>query len=139
MGFGKEQPATGGDAKTPAAITVIGRDTRLVGEISGTRAVRVEGSLQGKVDLRATLEIMEGASVEAEVHATAVRAAGSVVGNITATQRVELLASARVKGDICTPAFHVIEGAKLEGRVHMLPDTPALRSGGADEEPGKDR
>ncbi|MBI4916025.1 MAG: polymer-forming cytoskeletal protein [Acidobacteria bacterium] len=129
MAFGKEQPSQPPDLKSTAAVTVIARDTRLIGEISGSRAVRVEGGVQGKVELRATLEIAEGATVEAEVHASAVRIAGAVTGNVTATQRVELLATARVKGDVSTPALHVVEGAKLEGRVHMVPDAASVAPG----------
>jgi cytoskeletal protein CcmA (bactofilin family) len=127
MAFGKDQPPSHGDPKSSATVTIIGRETLLVGELSGTRAVRIEGSVQGKVSLRATLEIAEGATVGAEVHATAVRIAGSVTGNITATQRVELLASARVKGDVATPALHVVEGAKLEGHVHMVSEAQPAR------------
>ncbi len=123
--FGKEAPAAPHEAKHPSAFTVVGRDTRLVGELTGTRGVRVEGALSGKVDLKAPLEIAEGAAVEAEILATTVRVAGSVTGNITASELVELLASARVKGDIATPALHVVEGARLEGRVDMQGGHPA--------------
>ncbi len=137
MAFGKEQPSQPADLKSTAAITVIGRDTRLTGELSGSRAVRIEGSVQGKVELRATLEIAEGATVEAEVHATSVRIAGTVTGNITATQRVELLASARVKGDVGTPALHVVEGARLEGRVHMVSDAASAAPGATASGPEK--
>jgi cytoskeletal protein CcmA (bactofilin family) len=137
MAFGKEQPSPPPDMKSTAAVTVIGRDTRLTGEMTGSRAVRVEGGVQGKIELRATLEIAEGATVAAEVHASAVRIAGAVTGNVTATQRIELLATARVKGDLSTPALHVVEGAKLEGRVHMVADAASSAPGAAGSEPEK--
>jgi len=137
MAFGKEQPSQPPDMKSTAAVTVIARDTRLIGELSGSRAVRVEGGVRGKIELRATLEIAEGAAVEAEVHASDVRIAGAVTGNVTATQRIELLATARVKGDVSTPALHVVEGAKLEGRVHMVPDAASAAPGPTASEPEK--
>jgi len=127
VGF-KPEPAVGAPEGKQAALTVVARDTRLVGELSGSRGVRVEGAVQGKLELKAALEVAEGATVEAEIHATAVRVAGSVVGNITATELVELMASAQVKGDITTPALRVIEGAKLEGRVQMRVENLAAKS-----------
>ena len=107
------------DPRDAAAVTVIARQTRFEGLLSGSGAVTLEGGLKGTVQLTAPLEIAEGATVEAEVNATVVKVSGSVVGNVNATTRVELLATASVKGDITTPALHVVEGAKLEGRVVM--------------------
>jgi len=107
------------DPRDAAAVTVIARQTRLEGLLSGSGAVCLEGSLKGTVQLTAPLEVAEGASVEAEVNATVVKVSGSITGNVNATTRVELLATASVKGDITTPALHVVEGAKLEGRVVM--------------------
>ncbi len=102
-----------------ASISVISRQTCVEGTITGSAAVRVEGVLKGSVRLDGTLEIAEGATVEAAVHASVVRVAGSVIGDVSATQLIELLASASVKGDVAAPALHVVEGATLEGRVEM--------------------
>ncbi|MBZ5588895.1 MAG: polymer-forming cytoskeletal protein [Acidobacteriia bacterium] len=110
------------DPRQAATATVIGRQTRIEGTITGGGAVRVDGGLKGAVHLEAPLEIVQGASVEAEVQATVVRVAGSVTGNVTATQLVELLATAVVKGDVSAPALHVVQGAKLDGRVVMKTD-----------------
>jgi cytoskeletal protein CcmA (bactofilin family) len=111
---------TGGrDARQGTAASVVARETSVEGKISGGGAVRIEGTVKGGVHLEAPLEISVGAVVEAEVHATVVRVAGSVTGNITASELVELAASAHVKGDIAAPALHVVEGARLEGRVQM--------------------
>ena len=86
--------------------------------------MRVEGTLKGTVHLEAPLEIVQGASVEAEIQATIVRIAGTLTGNVSASQLVELLASAVVKGDVSAPALHVVQGAKLDGRVLMKTDKP---------------
>ena|SRR5208337_4304194 len=117
------------DPRDAAAATVIARETRLEGLVAGGGAVCVEGSLKGTVQLTAPLEVAEGATVEAEVHATVVRVSGSITGNVNASTRVELLATASVKGDITTPALHVVEGAKLEGRVVMRSERGAPVSG----------
>jgi cytoskeletal protein CcmA (bactofilin family) len=117
--FGKDSSGEQGEGRARGSVTVIAPETRFVGEIAGRRAVRVEGQLKGTVKIEAPFEVVEGASVEAEVHATVVRVAGNVVGNITASGLVDLAASAVVKGDILAPALRVVEGAKLEGKVQM--------------------
>ncbi len=120
VGFSKEPAAAAGSEQRQATtLTVIGRESKVVGEITGSRGVRIEGTVSGKVHLKAPVEVAEGAVVEAEIHATAVRVSGSVNGNIFASEVVELLAPAKVTGDITTPALRVVEGAKLEGRVQM--------------------
>lgn len=118
MALGKDAPREG-DLKPAATITVVARDTALRGDVTGKASVRVEGKVAGSVSVDGTLEVAEGATVEAEVKAGIVRVAGAVTGNVTATRLIELLATARVKGDLTAPALHVVEGAALEGRVVM--------------------
>jgi cytoskeletal protein CcmA (bactofilin family) len=118
--------------KPASTVTVVAKETRLVGELTGSRGARIEGSFKGTVDLKAPLEVVEGAEVEAEVRATSVRIAGTVIGNVTATDLVELLASAVIKGDVTAPSLHMMEGARLEGRVQMrLEDRAVPRPGAA--------
>ena len=110
------------DPRQASTTTVIGRQTHVEGAITGGGAVRVDGHLKGTVRLEAPLEVIQGAVVEADVQATIVRIAGALTGNVTATQLVELLATAVVKGDVAAPALHVVQGAKLDGRVVMRTD-----------------
>jgi cytoskeletal protein CcmA (bactofilin family) len=116
------------DVRQTAAATVIAREARVEGQVSGASAVRIEGHLKGSIRLEAPLEILEGAEVEADVQATSVRVAGAVTGNVSGTKLVELLATAVVKGDVTAPALHVVEGAKLEGRVQMRVEKTAGQS-----------
>jgi len=113
------------EPKASSTQTVIARDTRFNGEVTGSRALRIEGSVSGAIKLKAPVEIAEGAVVEAEISASAVRVAGTVIGSIVATEMLELLASAVIKGDVSAPALHVVAGARLDGRVQMVVETPA--------------
>lgn len=137
--FGRDTASAQHDAKHGGSPTVVARETRIQGELSGNHGVRVEGVVHGNVTLKAPLEVAEGATVEAEVHASSVRIAGTVAGNITATEVVELLASAVVRGDITTPALHVVEGAKLEGRVQMRVEAPGETPAAPQPDPAKSR
>ena len=112
-----------------ATATVIARDTRIEGQITGKRAVKVEGVLKGSIHLEAPLEILEGAHVEGDVSATVIRIGGSVTGNVTGRELVEMQAGASVKGDVAAPAIHVVEGAHLDGRVQMTKEKPGGQLG----------
>ena len=101
------------------AATVIGRQSRCEGVLSGGGSVRIEGAFKGSIHLEATCEVADQAVVEADLHGTVVRVAGTVSGAVSAVKLVELLATAVVKGDVSAPALHVVEGARLEGRVEM--------------------
>ncbi len=105
--------------KTPSSVTVVARESRLKGELTGTAGVRIEGALEGNITVDGPVEVAEGAKVHGEIQGRTVRIAGEVVGNVRALQLVELQASASVKGDLHTTSLHVVEGAHLEGQVHM--------------------
>lgn len=123
MSFGKDSTQEQGDLKPRAVVTVIARETVFTGEIGGSKPVRVEGAVKGTIVVAAPVEVVEGAVVEGEIHATVVRLAGTVNGNVTAKELAELVATAVVRGDIRASALHVVEGAKLEGRVQMTAES----------------
>ncbi len=102
-----------------STVTVVAKDSRIKGELTGTAGVRIEGQVEGNVTVDGPVEVAEGAKVHGEVKGRTVRVSGEVVGNIHALQLIELLGPGSVKGDLHTPSLHVVEGAHLEGQVHM--------------------
>lgn len=127
MSFGKDSSHDPIDLKPKAVATVIARDTLLTGDLGGSKPVRIEGTVKGGIQVGAVVEVVEGAVVEGEISGATVRLAGTVNGNVTAKDLVELLATAVVRGDVRASALHVVEGARLEGRVQMAsePAPPA--------------
>ncbi len=119
MSLGKTPSPEAIDLKPRAALTVLARDTALTGEIEGSRPVRLEGVLKGSLQIKAAVDVAEGAVVHGDIHATVIRVAGQVSGDLHASELVELLATSAVKGNVHTPALHVIEGATLDGQVQM--------------------
>lgn len=119
MSFSKDQGHEIVDLKPRAGSTIIARETTVKGEIGGTSPVRIEGILNGSVHALAAVDVAEGATIEGDIEGSSLRIAGTVNGNVVARELVELLVSAVVRGDLRTRALHVIEGARLEGRVQM--------------------
>jgi cytoskeletal protein CcmA (bactofilin family) len=103
----------------PDKQTVIGPNTRVLGEVRGDEDVLVHGRIDGRVQLSESLTIEPGAIVQADVQARAVVIAGVLVGNVTASEAVRLLEKARVVGDLTAPRVIIEAGAAYRGRVEM--------------------
>jgi cytoskeletal protein CcmA (bactofilin family) len=101
------------------AATTIGKMIKMVGDLSGSDDVKVEGNFEGKINLEKNLTVGKNAFVKAEVIASQVKVEGKVLGNITAKSRVEVLPSGSVEGDIKSPKVMISEGAFFRGKVDM--------------------
>jgi cytoskeletal protein CcmA (bactofilin family) len=99
--------------------TIIGPETRVVGEIRGEEDILVQGRVEGRMALTSELTIEEGAIVQADVEARVVLISGAVVGNVTATESVRLTSKARVVGDLTSPRVVIEAGAAYRGHLEM--------------------
>ncbi len=99
--------------------TVIGKGTRIQGEIVGDAPIEVWGSVEGKAGTGGLFWVREGGEVGGEVAAANVVVEGKVKGSITAKEKTELRSTCEVRGDITSHAVAIAEGSFFEGRVHM--------------------
>ena len=82
-------------------------------------SVRVEGQLSGEIEARDTVNVAEGAEVNAKVRAAFVSIAGRFQGEVHCSERLEIMPTGRVNAELMTKSFVVHEGAVLEGQVQM--------------------
>jgi cytoskeletal protein CcmA (bactofilin family) len=98
--------------------TVIGRETKFRGEISGTTDLLIDGEVDGVIRLTgAKLTVRPEGRVRATVTAQDVVVAGQIEGEVRAAGRVELRDGAIVLGDVCSARLSIEEGATLRGGV----------------------
>jgi cytoskeletal protein CcmA (bactofilin family) len=98
--------------------TVIGRETKFRGEISGSTDLIIDGDVEGTIRLTgAKLTVRPEGRVKATVTAQDVAIAGHLAGEIRATGRVELRDGAVVLGDVCAKSLSIEDGATLRGGV----------------------
>jgi cytoskeletal protein CcmA (bactofilin family) len=98
--------------------TVIGREIKFRGEISGSTDLLIDGDVDGIIRLPgARLTVRAEGHVHASIMAQDVVIAGRVEGEIRATGRVELQKGAVVLGDICATRLSIEEGATMRGGV----------------------
>jgi cytoskeletal protein CcmA (bactofilin family) len=107
------------DEFTRPTGTVIGRGfTIQAASFTGTNAesMRVDGVIQGNVELDGVLNLGEDGRIEGDIIAESARIAGTVHGSIQCRYALHLTSSAEVTGDILTETLIIDKGAILHGR-----------------------
>jgi cytoskeletal protein CcmA (bactofilin family) len=121
MLFGKKKSTTTNPSTTPVerVTTVLGPNINWKGDLRGKGGVRIEGTLEGEIEVRGMVIIGETGRVTCEhVKADTVIVAGAVNGQITA-EKLEIRSTGRVFGDVKTKSFSTEEGAFLRGKITM--------------------
>jgi cytoskeletal protein CcmA (bactofilin family) len=128
-----------GNKKSPAPLarptvntskpeTSVGANTRFVGTITSDGNIRIDGSVEGDIEVLGNLIVGETGRVIASIKAQNVHVAGAVKGEITATEKLEIAPTGKVWGDISTAALHIEPGGLFRGQSTMTTsgDEPLL-------------
>ena len=117
------------------SATVIGREIKFRGDITGSADLLIDGEVDGVISLSAgRLTVRADGRVRASVVAQDVVVIGFIEGEIRATGRVELRNGAVVLGDVFATRLSIEDGATLRGTVdpsranEPVPDTSGVRS-----------
>ena len=94
---------------------VIGAGTRFKGHLTANAGIRIDGIVEGTLEISGDVIIGEQAQVRANVIANNVSIAGLLEGNIRAVGRVEILSTGQVIGDVTAEALVIEEGGVLRG------------------------
>ncbi len=126
MAFGNEE-----SPKKPSDELVIymGKGVEIKGEIRFEGAGRIDGKVDGKIQVTGSLILGDSAEVSSEIVGETVIVGGRVKGKITAHQKVQLLKTSVVSSDIHTPSLVIEEGAQFNGATSMgKPEREGIRS-----------
>ncbi|HEU5087724.1 MAG TPA: polymer-forming cytoskeletal protein, partial [Roseiflexaceae bacterium] len=99
--------------------TIVGANTSFVGTIKTDGNVRIDGSVEGDIEILGNLIIGETGRVIATIKAQNVHVSGAVKGEITAVEQLEISPSGKVWGDIVTAALHIEPGGLFRGQSAM--------------------
>jgi len=103
--------------------TILGKGTRITGDISTNGSLRIEGQVEGKIKADGDLFVGESGSVKNQIDARNVIIAGKVESNVIAQEKLEILPSGNLRGDIKTNVLKIEEGAKFIGSSNILGDS----------------
>ncbi len=106
--------------------TIVGKDTVITGTVDVKGALRVDGSVKGKILCSDCVTIGSTGLVEAEIEADSAIVAGRMVGNIVASEKVELQAKCEMEGDLKTKSLVIEQGAVFCGACNMKGTKPDL-------------
>jgi cytoskeletal protein CcmA (bactofilin family) len=106
--------------------TIIGKDAVFNGTLDVKGAVRVDGTVKGKIICTDTVTVGSSGNVEADIDAQAVVVAGKIVGNLKASEKLELQTKSDVEGDIKTKSLVVEQGAIFCGSCKMKDGRPDM-------------
>jgi cytoskeletal protein CcmA (bactofilin family) len=124
FGNTKQQPKSGNGE----VDTLIGRNTRVEGDIHFVGGLYVDGEVKGMLVAEpghdAMLSISEHGHVDGEVRVPHVVVNGRLTGNIAQAEKVELLANAQVLGNIQYRLLQMAVGAAVTGQLVQEREAP---------------
>jgi cytoskeletal protein CcmA (bactofilin family) len=115
-----------------AIDTLIGKTSRVQGDVEFQGGLHLDGSVAGNVRAQggdeATLSVSEHGSIEGSVEVPNVVLNGIVKGDILATGRVILGSGARVQGNVRYGVIEITLGAEIQGKLSPLPSVAAVKT-----------
>ena len=138
------------DAVTANEIeTVIGKNTRIQGEISGSGNVRVDGRIDGSISIEGNAVIGEPGIVNGNIKAANLIISGSVRGNANIDGSLCIHSTGQLEGDVKVKSLNIEDGGAFQGRSEMAlrvlhdmaepPKAPEQRAPSEGENPGEKR
>lgn len=107
--------------KSTVVDTLVGRNSKVQGDIQFSGGFHVDGVIQGNIEAEADsssiLSISEDGMVEGSVSVPHVILNGTVKGDVNARERVELGANARVIGNVYYNLIEMAIGAEVNGKL----------------------
>lgn len=95
--------------------TLIGPGSAVCGDMRVAGFVRIDGDIDGDLEISGRVIIGEHARIRGNILASAVIVGGVVLGNIVAQDSIILYSSAAVVGDVVSRKVKIEEGVVLHG------------------------
>lgn len=113
--------------------TVIGKNTRITGEISGEGNIRVDGTVTGSISIEGNAVIGESGSVDGDVKAANLIVSGNINGNAVIEGNLCIHATGQLVGDVKVKSLNIEDGGIFMGHSEMslrglqIPEMASIR------------
>jgi cytoskeletal protein CcmA (bactofilin family) len=97
--------------------TIIGRETRIRGRVTGAQDVEVQGHIEGELVVTGDVSVDNTATIAADVRGRRITVRGAIKGDVSADEAIALEDGARVVGDLRAPRVAIARGGLVKGYV----------------------
>ncbi|MCD2425991.1 polymer-forming cytoskeletal protein [Niabella pedocola] len=108
-----------------AINTVIDEGMLIKGDISGEGAIRIDGKIEGNIDLKEGIILGEKSEIRGAVKSSIVVVHGKLYGNIQC-RYLYIKSTGLIDGDIEVEAFEVELGGQYNGTLKMTSPAPVI-------------
>lgn len=108
----KTQDSTG-------VVNLIGVGTTIVGDVTSSGDIRIDGSLSGSVNTKGKVVVGTTGMVEGNVNASNADVSGELNGAISVSELLSLKSTAKLDGDIIANKLAIEPGASFTGSCSM--------------------
>jgi cytoskeletal protein CcmA (bactofilin family) len=113
-----------GGVGVSGGMTLISRDTVIVGDIHFSGNLDVEGLVQGNIvadpDKDACVRVVEKGRVEGDISAPSVVVNGSIEGDVHSSRHLELASKAQVQGNVFYTMVEMAVGSQVNGSLQHV-------------------
>lgn len=111
--------------ETPS-VNIIGAGTVIEGDIKSEGDVRIDGILNGSLNVKGKLVLGTTGMVEGEISCQNGDISGTISGKIKVTELLSLKATSKIKGDITCNKLSIEPGANFSGACAMAGAVPNI-------------
>lgn len=123
----KMKKQRGREMKGEWDFSFLGEGISFDGSIQSKGTISIDGHVTGETSSVENLVVGKCAIVESNFDVSSAFLSGEIHGNIRACDRVEILSTGRVFGDVLSPVVMMEEGALLDGRCTVTPQSQQKR------------
>jgi cytoskeletal protein CcmA (bactofilin family) len=98
---------------------VVGRSCVVRGDMAADGAFRIDGTIEGSVESKASVVIGESGAVTGNVRAVDILVAGKIHGNVTCSGHLDIMSTGVIEGEIDAKSLRVETGGIFAGTSHM--------------------
>ena len=115
-------------------VNIITAGTTIKGDIVATGDFRLDGMLEGNIQLNGKLVVGDTGTVKGNIMCQNANIIGSVDGNLSVKELLSLHSTARITGDILINKLSIEPGAVFTGRCRMLDEVRAKQEAESSEQ-----
>lgn len=112
----RPRPSTSGRIDTGDGVILIGKGTRVIGEISDCTTVEIQGVVEGKL-LASSVIIREGGGFKGSLQADQAEIHGVMEGNAVVNDLLDIRSTGTVAADLAYGRLSVEAGGQMTGNI----------------------